>query len=88
MRTIIDGWDAFELWVTQLAFPFQVLLVIVVLLPLCGLVATLVDRVTERFDTPASERRASERPAVERPTAGRSTSGRTVSAPKPGDDVS
>lgn len=56
VRTIVDGWDTFELWVTQLAFPFQVLLVIVVLLPVCAVVATLVDRVTERFDTPSSKR--------------------------------
>lgn len=56
MRTIVDGWDAFELWVTQLAFPFQVLLVIVVLLPMCAVVATVVDRATERFDTPSTSR--------------------------------
>ncbi|MBW0105630.1 hypothetical protein [Pseudonocardia sp. KRD291] len=54
MRAIVDGWDAVELWVTQLAFLFQVLLVIVVLLPLCAVVATLVDRLTERFDSRAS----------------------------------
>lgn len=53
VRTIVDGWDAFELWVTQLAFPFQVALVIVVLLPLCAVVATVVDRLTERFDGPS-----------------------------------
>lgn len=53
--TIVDGWDAFELWVTQLAFPFQVALVIIVLLPLCAAVATLLDRVTERFDTSSAE---------------------------------
>lgn len=56
MRTIVDGWDAFELWVTQLAFGFQVLLVTVVLLPLCGLVAIVVDRLTARFDTPSRPR--------------------------------
>ncbi|RZT87647.1 hypothetical protein EV383_4573 [Pseudonocardia sediminis] len=62
VRGIVDGWDAFELWVTQLAFPFQVVLVIVVLLPLCAVVATLVDRVTERFDTSSAERAPSTPP--------------------------
>ena len=44
-RAIADWWDALELWVTQLAFPFQVALAIAVLLPLCWLVAGLLDRV-------------------------------------------
>jgi hypothetical protein len=43
-RAIADWWDAVELWVTQLSFPLQVLLAIVVLLPLCWIVAGLVDR--------------------------------------------
>jgi len=42
---LADWWDAAELWLTQLAFPFQVRLAIVVLLPLCWLVAGLLDRV-------------------------------------------
>ncbi|MFP5022269.1 hypothetical protein [Pseudonocardia phyllosphaerae] len=50
MRTIIDGWDAFELWLTQLPFVFQVVFVTVVLLPLTAAVAIGIDRVTERFD--------------------------------------
>ncbi|GAA4560767.1 hypothetical protein [Pseudonocardia xishanensis] len=44
-RAIADWWDALELWLTQLAFPLQVALAIVVLLPLCWLVAGLADRV-------------------------------------------
>lgn len=56
VRAVADWWDAVELWVTQLAFPFQVVLVIVVLLPLCGLVATVLDRVTARFDAPPRSR--------------------------------
>nr|WP_211176801.1 hypothetical protein [Pseudonocardia acidicola] len=39
-----DWWDAIELWVTQLAFPFQVVLAILVLLPLCWAAAGLLDR--------------------------------------------
>lgn len=43
MRALADWWDAVELWVTQLPFPFQVLLAIVVVLPACWALATLVD---------------------------------------------
>ncbi|WP_197520014.1 hypothetical protein [Pseudonocardia sp. HH130630-07] len=50
MRTIIDAWDAFELWLTQLPFGFQVVFVTVVVLPLCAAVALGLDRVTRRFD--------------------------------------
>jgi hypothetical protein len=50
LRAIADWWDSVELWITQLAFPFQVLLAIVVLLPLCAGVATLVDLVSSGLD--------------------------------------
>lgn len=50
VRTIINAWDAFELWLTQLPFVFQVTFVTVVLLPLCALVAIGIDRATRRFD--------------------------------------
>jgi hypothetical protein len=43
-RVIADWWDAVELWITQLAFPFQVVLAIVVLVPLCWFVSAGVDR--------------------------------------------
>ena len=39
LREVANRWDAVELWVTQLAFPFQVVLAIVVVLPLCWVVA-------------------------------------------------
>lgn len=45
LRALLDSYDAVELWVTQLVFPLQVLLVIVVLVPLCFGVALLLDRV-------------------------------------------
>ena len=47
LRSLADWWDSVELWITQLGFPFQVLLAIVVLLPLCGGVAVLADLATE-----------------------------------------
>ena len=47
VRAIADWWDAVELWLTQLAFPFQVALAIVVGLPLCWLVAAGIDRLVD-----------------------------------------
>ena len=44
LRELANRWDAVELWVTQLAFPFQVVLAILVVLPLCWGVAGLLDR--------------------------------------------
>ncbi|HVL84391.1 MAG TPA: hypothetical protein VM367_08940 [Pseudonocardia sp.] len=41
---LADRWDAVELWVTQLGFPVQVVLAIVVILPLCAGTALLLDR--------------------------------------------
>ncbi|GAA3241827.1 hypothetical protein GCM10017691_45380 [Pseudonocardia petroleophila] len=48
-RAVADWYDAVELWVTQLAFPLQVVLAVVVVLPLCLLVAVALDRVSERL---------------------------------------
>jgi hypothetical protein len=47
LRALANQWDAFELWVTQLAFPFQVVLAIVVVLPLCWGAAGLLDRAVD-----------------------------------------
>ncbi|RTL62252.1 MAG: hypothetical protein EKK42_32340 [Pseudonocardiaceae bacterium] len=44
MRALANWWDAVELWVTQLPFPFQVVLAAVVVLPVCAGLAVLVDR--------------------------------------------
>jgi hypothetical protein len=46
-RAIADWWDAVELWITQLAFPLQVVLAIVVLVPLCWFTSAGVDRVVD-----------------------------------------
>jgi hypothetical protein len=46
-RALADWYDAVELWVTQLAFPLQVLLAVLVVLPLCLGVALLLDRAAE-----------------------------------------
>lgn len=44
LRALANWWDAVELWLTQLAFPLQVLVAAVVLLPLCWAAAALLDR--------------------------------------------
>jgi hypothetical protein len=61
LRSLADWWDSIELWITQLAFPFQVVLAILILLPLCGGVAVLADLGSERLDG-WSRRRAARRP--------------------------
>jgi hypothetical protein len=47
VRAIADWWDAVELWLTQLAFPFQVALAIAIGLPLCWLAAAGIDRLVD-----------------------------------------
>jgi hypothetical protein len=47
VRAIVDWWDAVELWLTQLAFPFQVALAIVIGLPMCWLAAAGIDRLVD-----------------------------------------
>jgi hypothetical protein len=47
LRALADWWDAVELWLTQLAFPFQVVLAVFVFLPLCWVVAAGVDRAVD-----------------------------------------
>lgn len=44
-RALADWYDALELWVTQLAFPLQVVLAVLIVLPLCFGAALLLDRV-------------------------------------------
>ena len=56
VRAVVDWWDAVELWLTQLAFPFQVALAIVVGLPLCWLAAAGIDRLVDRVVNGAVER--------------------------------
>ncbi|MGH3620820.1 MAG: hypothetical protein ACRDQ5_03395 [Sciscionella sp.] len=42
-----NWWNGVELWLTQLWFPFQFAMVMLVLLPLCLGVAWLIDRVVD-----------------------------------------
>lgn len=49
LRAVADTWDAVELWITQLAFPFQVILAIVVVLPVCAGAAVAIDLAAGRL---------------------------------------
>jgi hypothetical protein len=42
-----DWWNGVELWMLGLPFPFQFALVVVVLVPLCLVVAWLIDRIVD-----------------------------------------
>jgi hypothetical protein len=42
-----DWWNGVELWMLGLPFPFQFALVIAVLVPLCLVVAWLIDRIVD-----------------------------------------
>jgi hypothetical protein len=44
---LADWWNAVELWVLGLPFPFQFALVIAVLVPLCVMIAWLIDRIVD-----------------------------------------
>jgi uncharacterized membrane protein len=57
LRELANQWDAFELWVTQLAFPFQVVLAILVVLPLCWGVAGLLDLAVDAVALAEARRR-------------------------------
>jgi hypothetical protein len=68
LREVANSWDAVELWVTQLAFPFQVVLAVLVVLPLCWGVAGLLDRAVDAVVLLGARRRPSRhRSRVDRP---------------------
>jgi elongation factor P--beta-lysine ligase len=58
---VADWWDAVELWLTQLAFPFQVVLALLVLVPLCWGVAAGVDRLVDAVAGRIAGRRSARR---------------------------
>jgi len=62
LREVANRWDAVELWVTQLAFPFQVLLAVLIVLPLCWVVAGLLDRAVDGVVLLGARRRPRRRP--------------------------
>ncbi|MEN3270995.1 hypothetical protein [Pseudonocardia sp.] len=61
MRAVADWWDAVELWITQLPFPMQVVLAVLVILPLCWGTAAGVDRLVDLVVDRVSVRRGTGR---------------------------
>lgn len=75
-----DWWNAVELWLTQLWFPFQFALVMAVLMPICLAAAWLIDRLIDKVSTWFSHPREEDPPiedGAERPgePGGRSSGG-------------
>lgn len=58
LRDLLDWWDGVELWLTQLSFPFQVLLAVLVLLPGCWLAAAGIDNAVDRILRAVATRRS------------------------------
>jgi elongation factor P--beta-lysine ligase len=61
VRALADWWDAVELWLTQLPFPFQVVLAVLVIVPLCWGTAAGVDRLVDAAAARIATRRAAGR---------------------------
>ncbi|MDD7939679.1 hypothetical protein PHK61_14740 [Actinomycetospora lutea] len=64
LRAVATWWDGVELWLTQLDFAAQVVLVVAVVGPVCWVVAAVIDTVVERSVAArleAAERRARRR---------------------------
>jgi hypothetical protein len=59
-RAIVDWWDGVELWLTQLPFPFQVVLAVLVVVPVCWAVAVAVDRVVDLAGARIAARRTAD----------------------------
>ncbi|HEX5401062.1 MAG TPA: hypothetical protein VFX16_02030 [Pseudonocardiaceae bacterium] len=88
---LANWWDGVDLWLSQLAFPFQFAVVIAVLAPFCVGVAWLVDRVVDRAsglgrtaeEQPAAEVGTSDEPPLVRADVPPGTPGRIISAVAP-----
>ena len=66
LRAVATWWDGVELWLTQLDFAVQVVLVVAVVGPVCWGAAAVIDTVVERSVAArleASERRSERRAA-------------------------
>jgi hypothetical protein len=57
-----DWWNGVELWMLALPFPLQFALVVVVLAPLCLVVAWLIDRIVDHASALLSPANATDEP--------------------------
>lgn len=66
---LANWWDGVDLWLSQLSFPFQFAIVIIVLAPVCFGLAVLVDRVVDlvRVRLPHGADEPDDEPADEEP---------------------
>jgi hypothetical protein len=60
-RAVADWWDAVELWLTQLPFPLQVVVAVLVLVPACWGGAAALDRLWDLATARLAARRGSGR---------------------------
>jgi len=67
-----EWWNGVELWVLGLAFPLQFALVIVLLAPLCLVVAWAIDRIVDHASALFGPAPGEEEPIGEEPPAERS----------------
>ncbi len=69
LHGLSDWWNDVELWLIQLSFPLQFALVMAILLPLCVVLAWLIDRVVDytsaRFGTSRDEQPLGSRPTAD-----------------------
>jgi hypothetical protein len=64
-----DWWNGVELWIAGLAFPFQFVLVVAVLAPVCTVVAYLIDRGVDYASAWFGPSRTEDRPIRSHPAA-------------------
>lgn len=62
---LANWWDGVDLWLSQLAFPFQFAIVVAVLAPVCLGIAWLVDRVVDLVSGRVTRSRTAAEPAPE-----------------------
>lgn len=75
MGELVALWDGVESWLVMLPYPFQVTLVLAVLVPLCWLVARLVDRITDEVSAKLTRVRDAEPPLRRRESYARERAG-------------
>jgi hypothetical protein len=89
---LANWWDGVDLWLSQLAFPFQFAIVIAVLAPVCFGLALLVDRVVDLVSGRVTRPRDEPTPAAQplplvRADVPAGTPGTIITpAPTPADD--
>ncbi|MEU6262076.1 hypothetical protein [Saccharopolyspora shandongensis] len=66
LEWLVEWYDGVELWLVQLVYPLQVTLVLAVLLPLCWVLARVIDRGIDRLGAKLTRVRDAEPPVSRR----------------------